>query len=106
MSDEAGETIESAGPSMPAVVLGLSGAPDAGDDNVVVADERKARELAEYRQARSRDRSSGGGATRAERDAPPLGRTSRWVSQWLHRTTADSAPPTDVASTCPHTGQR
>jgi translation initiation factor IF-2 len=55
MADEAGEAIESAGPSMPAVVLGLSGAPDAGDDMVVVADERKARELAEYRHERSRE---------------------------------------------------
>jgi len=55
MFNEAGDTIESAGPSMPAVVLGLSGAPEAGDDMVVVADERKARELAEYRYERSRE---------------------------------------------------
>ncbi len=55
MFNEAGETIQSAGPSMPAVVLGLSGAPEAGDDMVVVADERKARELAEYRYERSRE---------------------------------------------------
>ncbi len=55
MFNEAGETIDSAGPSMPAVVLGLSGAPEAGDDMVVVADERKARELAEHRYERSRE---------------------------------------------------
>jgi len=55
MFDEAGETIQSAGPSMPSVILGLSGAPEAGDDMVVVADERKARELAEYRYERSRE---------------------------------------------------
>jgi translation initiation factor IF-2 len=55
MMNEAGESIESAGPSMPAVVLGLSGAPSAGDDMAVVDDERKAREFAEYRQSRSRE---------------------------------------------------
>ena len=52
---EAGETIDSAGPSIPAVVLGLSGVPDAGDDVLVVADEKKAREAAEQRKAASRE---------------------------------------------------
>jgi len=55
MFDEAGQSIESAGPSMPAVVLGLSGTPSAGDEMLVVEDERKARELASFRQQRSRD---------------------------------------------------
>jgi translation initiation factor IF-2 len=55
MFDEAGQKIESAGPSMPAVILGLSNAPGAGDDMAVVEDERKARELAEFRRERSRD---------------------------------------------------
>ncbi len=55
MFDEAGKKLDSAGPSMPAVVLGLSNAPGAGDDMAVVADERKARELAEFRRERSRD---------------------------------------------------
>ena len=55
MFDEAGQSLESAGPSMPAVVLGLSGTPSAGDDMVAVADERKARELASFRQDKSRD---------------------------------------------------
>ncbi|MDX1608682.1 MAG: translation initiation factor IF-2 [Halofilum sp. (in: g-proteobacteria)] len=55
MFDEAGQTIESAGPSMPAVVLGLSAAPAAGDEMIAVEDERKARELAEFRHDRSRD---------------------------------------------------
>ena len=40
---------------MPVVVLGLSGTPLAGDDVLVVADERKAREVAQFRQARKRD---------------------------------------------------
>ena len=52
--DEAGRPIESAGPSIPVVVLGLSGAPNAGDEMLVVESERKAREVAMHRQARSR----------------------------------------------------
>jgi translation initiation factor IF-2 len=55
MFDESGSPIESAGPSIPAVVLGLSGTPTAGDEMLVVADERKAREVAEFRQGRERD---------------------------------------------------
>jgi translation initiation factor IF-2 len=55
MFDEAGQPIDSAGPSIPAVVLGLSGTPTAGDEMLVVANERKAREVAEYRQGRERD---------------------------------------------------
>ena len=55
MFNEAGEPIAAAGPSIPAVVLGLSGAPTAGDDMLVVADERRAREVAEFRQGRDRD---------------------------------------------------
>ncbi|HET7175353.1 MAG TPA: translation initiation factor IF-2, partial [Gammaproteobacteria bacterium] len=55
MFDEAGERIEEAGPSMPALVLGLSGTPNAGDEAVVVPDERKAREVALYRQGKFRD---------------------------------------------------
>jgi len=55
MFDENGKQIAEAGPSMPALVLGLSAVPNAGDDVIVVADERKARELAELRQEKSRD---------------------------------------------------
>ena len=55
MFDEAGNPIEHAGPSMPAVVLGLSGTPMAGNDMLVVPDERRAREVAEYRQVKERD---------------------------------------------------
>jgi translation initiation factor IF-2 len=53
--DEAGRPVESAGPSIPVVVLGLSGAPNAGDELLVVESERKAREVAMHRQAKSRD---------------------------------------------------
>ncbi|HEY1991577.1 MAG TPA: translation initiation factor IF-2 [Gammaproteobacteria bacterium] len=55
MFDEAGVRIDEAGPSMPAQVLGLSGTPNAGDEALVVADERKAREVALYRQGKFRD---------------------------------------------------
>ncbi|HUY83291.1 MAG TPA: translation initiation factor IF-2, partial [Steroidobacteraceae bacterium] len=53
--DEAGHAIEFAGPSTPVVVLGLSGSPNAGDELLVVENERKAREVALHRQAKSRD---------------------------------------------------
>ncbi|MGD8514972.1 MAG: translation initiation factor IF-2, partial [Granulosicoccaceae bacterium] len=55
MIDENGKQIESAGPSIPVEILGLSGTPDAGDDMLVVESERKAREVAEFRQSRLRD---------------------------------------------------
>ncbi|NCC30272.1 MAG: translation initiation factor IF-2, partial [Gammaproteobacteria bacterium] len=54
MFDEAGAPVEEAGPSIPVQVLGLSGTPYAGDDVMTVADERRAREVAEFRSARSR----------------------------------------------------
>src|SRR5246127_1934855 len=44
--DEAGHPVDAAGPSIPVVVLGLSGAPNAGDELLVVESERKAREVA------------------------------------------------------------
>ncbi|MDQ3797335.1 MAG: translation initiation factor IF-2, partial [Pseudomonadota bacterium] len=55
MFDENSQEVMSAGPSTPVVVLGLSGAPNAGDDVMVVADERKAREVAALRHTRTRD---------------------------------------------------
>jgi translation initiation factor IF-2 len=55
MFDENGKQIEAAGPSMPAMVLGLSAVPNAGEEVIVVTDERKARELAMRRHERSRD---------------------------------------------------
>jgi translation initiation factor IF-2 len=54
MFDEAGKLIESAGPSIPIQVLGLSATPNAGDDVLVVTDERRAREVAELRSDRVR----------------------------------------------------
>ena len=55
MFDENGRSVKEAGPSIPVQVLGLSAAPSAGDDLVALADERKAREVAELRRERHRD---------------------------------------------------
>ncbi|UCG73452.1 MAG: translation initiation factor IF-2 [Chromatiales bacterium] len=55
MLDESGNEVNVAGPSTPVAVLGLSGTPSAGDDVVVLEDERKARELAQFRLGKSRD---------------------------------------------------
>ncbi len=55
MFDESGREIARAGPSIPAVILGLSGTPDAGDSMLVVPDERKAREVAEHRRNKQRE---------------------------------------------------
>ena len=49
LANERGETVQSAGPSTPIEVLGLSAPPDAGDEMVVVESEARAREVAEYR---------------------------------------------------------
>lgn len=53
--DENGRAIESAGPSIPVEVLGLSGVPQAGDDFIITPDERSAREVAMFRQAKHRE---------------------------------------------------
>ena len=55
MFDENGKQVTEAGPSIPVQVLGLSAVPNAGDDVIVVSDERKARELAQLRLEKSRD---------------------------------------------------
>ncbi|MCP5016431.1 MAG: translation initiation factor IF-2 [Ketobacter sp.] len=54
MLDENGKPIKEAGPSIPVEILGLAGAPDAGEEFQVVPDERKAREVAEFRQKKLR----------------------------------------------------
>ncbi|NBB92206.1 MAG: translation initiation factor IF-2 [Gammaproteobacteria bacterium] len=55
MFDETGQAIDAAGPSIPAEVLGLSGVPNAGDDVLAVADEKKAKEAAEQRKQSARE---------------------------------------------------
>jgi len=53
--DETGKNIKTAGPSVPVEILGLNGVPEAGDEFVVVADEKKAREITEFRRTRHKD---------------------------------------------------
>ncbi|MFW7522565.1 translation initiation factor IF-2 [Vibrio ostreicida] len=55
MRDENGQEVMTAGPSIPVEILGLSGVPASGDEATVVRDERKAREVANYRQGKFRD---------------------------------------------------
>jgi translation initiation factor IF-2 len=56
--DDHGKKIKTAGPSVPVEVLGLNGAPDAGDNFTVVESEAKAREVAEFRTRRTKDQSA------------------------------------------------
>ncbi|SDF75224.1 translation initiation factor IF-2 [Thalassobaculum litoreum DSM 18839] len=60
--NDRGEPSESAGPSEPIEVLGLQGTPTAGDDFVVVENESRAREIADYRQRLLREKSATAGA--------------------------------------------
>ena len=55
MINETGQQVSTAGPSIPVEVLGLNGTPNAGDEFVRVADEKKAKELAEFRQEKERE---------------------------------------------------
>ena len=55
MLDENGKAVKEAGPSIPVEILGLDGTPDAGDELSVVADEKKAREVALFRQGKFRE---------------------------------------------------
>ena len=55
MLDENGQPIKEAGPSIPVEILGLDGTPDAGDDLTVLTDEKKAREVALFRQGKFRE---------------------------------------------------
>ena len=68
MFDESGKQTEEAGPSIPVQVLGLSGVPDAGDDFVVVTDERLAKQVASERHAKRREARIGKTAMRSLED--------------------------------------
>jgi translation initiation factor IF-2 len=57
MVDDRGETVEEAGPSVPVEIQGLDGVPEAGDSLVVVENERRAREITEYRLRKKREQS-------------------------------------------------
>jgi translation initiation factor IF-2 len=66
MFDETGAAVQEAGPSTPVVVLGLSGAPNAGEELLAMESERKTREVALYRQGKFRDVKLARQTTRAE----------------------------------------
>lgn len=55
MADENGKSVDSAGPSIPVEILGLSDVPNAGEDAMAMVDEKKAREIALFRQGKYRD---------------------------------------------------
>jgi translation initiation factor IF-2 len=59
MLDDKGRQLPEAGPSMPVEILGLSGAPSAGEPFVVVESESRAREITEFRERRQRDKMAG-----------------------------------------------
>jgi translation initiation factor IF-2 len=59
--NEHGQQVSEAGPAVPVEIMGLDGAPDPGDRIVVVDSENRAREVAEYRQRKKRNRPMGGG---------------------------------------------
>jgi translation initiation factor IF-2 len=79
MFDESGQPVQEAPPSMPVVVLGLSAAPNAGDELLAVESERKAREVALYRQGKFRDVKLARQATRAEDVFSQLGEAKAGV---------------------------
>ena len=86
MFDESGQPISEAPPSMPVVVLGLSGAPNAGDELLAVESERKAREVALYRQGKFRDVKLARAATRAEDVFSQMGEVKAGVIAVLIKT--------------------
>ncbi len=86
MFDENGQPITEAPPSMPVVVLGLSGAPNAGEELLVVENERKAREVALYRQGKFRDVKLARATTRAEDVFSTMGETKAGVIAVLLKT--------------------
>ncbi len=66
LMDEHGKAVEEAGPGQPVEVLGLNGAPGAGDDFAAVENEARAREVTEYRQAQIQKQRSGTGPVSLE----------------------------------------
>ncbi|HEX9140562.1 MAG TPA: translation initiation factor IF-2 [Steroidobacteraceae bacterium] len=86
MFDEAGEAVTEAAPSVPVVVLGLSDAPNAGDELLAVESERKAREVALYRQGKFRDNKLAKSGTRAEDAFSQLGEAKTGIVQVLIKT--------------------
>ena len=80
MLDENSKPVQEAGPSIPVEVQGLSEVPNAGEEMMVVADERKAREIASFRQGKSRDvKFAKQHATKLENMFPQLGEGEKKV---------------------------
>jgi translation initiation factor IF-2 len=79
MFDENGKPVQEAPPSMPVVVLGLSAAPNAGDEILAAESERKAREVALYRQGKFRDVKLARQTTRPEDVFSQMGETKAGV---------------------------
>jgi len=86
MFDENGKPVQEAPPSMPVVVLGLSAAPNAGDELLAVESERKAREVALYRQGKFRDVKLARQSTRAEDVFSQMGEAKAGVVSVLIKT--------------------
>ena len=90
MFDEAGKPIQHAGPSIPVEVLGLSRPPQAGDDFIIVPNEKRAREVAAFRQAKHR-------AARLAHHAPKLeDLLERMEAEKVAATTLNLVLKTDV----------
>ncbi|MBV9576294.1 MAG: translation initiation factor IF-2, partial [Gammaproteobacteria bacterium] len=87
--DENGKQIDSAGPCIPVEVLGLSGVPQAGDDFIIVPDERQAREVAMFRQAKHRE-------TKLAKQAPKLEDLLQRIESEKAATTLNMVLKTDV----------
>jgi translation initiation factor IF-2 len=80
MLDENSKPVQEAGPSIPVEVQGLSEVPKAGEEMMVVADERKAREIASFRQGKSRDvKFAKQHATKLENMFPQMGEGEKKV---------------------------
>ena len=77
MVNDRGEQVKEAGPSTPVEVLGLAGTPDAGDPFSVAPDERKARELADFRQNKSTEQRQARIRRRRSRTCSPRCRKAR-----------------------------
>jgi len=86
MFDETGQAVQEAPPSMPVVVLGLSGAPNAGEELLAMESERKAREVALYRQGKFRDVKLARAATRPEDAFSQMGEEKAGVVPILLKT--------------------
>ncbi|MGP8033753.1 MAG: translation initiation factor IF-2 [Steroidobacteraceae bacterium] len=86
MFDESGKAVEEAPPSMPVVVLGLSSPPNAGDELLAAESERKAREVALYRQGKFRDVKLARQSTRGEDVFSQMGEAKAGVVSVLIKT--------------------